>query len=604
MSTDKRGVAWTRGVSWHKFAAAAAVVPLAALATPLVAQASDQGQQSVIVEYGSSPGDAANLVDSVLPRGLARKSFATIPGVAVTIPQHFVDQLESAGALVVPDSSVAFQSGFWGDATTGAATSCPGNGSPSTPSGYFPADTGSDRLVAGGDNGAGSTVAVLDTGIDAALPDLSGRVIGGVDLTGGNSPYTDQFGHGTFIAGLIAGNGASSNGQYVGEAPGADLVSIKVAGATGQTTISSVITGIEWAIANKYRYGINVLNLSLGAVPTGPTAQEPMDRAVEQAWRAGITVVTSAGNSGPSYGTIVSPGDDPLAITVGAYADNNSSSPANWYACPFSSVGPTLFDGWFKPDLVAPGRSVVSLLDPGSTIATSYPSAVVGTGNFVGSGTSFSTAITAGAAALVYSAYPNLTPNMVKARLLGSAMPSETGNPLVEGHGFLNAWAAVNSPNWTLNQSRAALAEWTGSQLPVSFSSVWAPSSWNSQNWSTINPYGSAWTGSAWTGAAWNGSAWTGSAWTGSAWTGSAWTGSAWTGSAWTGSAWTGAAWNGSAWTGSAWTGSAWTTSAWNTSAWNGSAWTGSAWTGSAWTGSAWTGSAWTGSAWTGSSWT
>jgi serine protease AprX len=559
------------------------------------------GKVPVIVESNSAAG-AAGLVASTGTTSV--DSLPVVNGVATSMSPSAISQVEAAGGVVVPDAPVAFQS-------TAAPSACPGPTDPSTPTGLFPTDTGADQLANSGDTGQGVTVAVLDTGINGSLPDFAGRLIGGVDLTGGNSPFTDEYGHGTFVAGLVAGNGASSNGQYVGEAPGADLVSIKVAGASGATNTSTIIAGIGWAIANKARYNISVLNLSLGAIPTGPTFTEPMDIAVEAAWRAGITVVVAAGNSGPAAGTILSPGDDPMVITAGAFADNDSSAPGNWYGCAFSSEGPTAFDGWQKPDLVAPGRSVVSLLDPGSTIANQNPQAVVGTANFVGSGTSFSAAITSGAVALVEAADPGLTPDAVKGRLLGNAMPDDTGNPLAEGHGFLNALAAADGPSLVYNQAGVPAAElldafrWGGSPAAAWSSSSWNPANWSGSAWTGGSPWdGSAWTGQVWNGSAWTGSAWTGSAWTGSAWTGSAWTGSAWTGSAWTGSAWTGSAWTGSAWTGSAWTGSAWTGSAWTGSAWTGSAWTGSAWTGSAWTGSAWTGSAWTGSAWTGSAWT
>ena len=554
--------------------------------------------QSVIVQYGSSSSAAAALVQSALPSVSPRQTLDGMSGVVVTIPSSAIGTLTAAGATVTPDEAVAFQS-----TGSGTSNSCPSFSSTSAPSGYFPQDTGADQLAAMGDTGRGATVAVLDTGIDGSLPDFAGRLVGGVDLTGGNSPFSDAYGHGTFVAGLIAGNGASSNGQYVGEAPGAKLVSIKVAGADGTTSVSTIVQGILWAVTNRQRLGINVLNLSLGAIPTGPTVTEPLDQAVEMAWRSGITVVTSAGNAGPTAGTILSPGDDPLAITVGAYADNNSPSPANWYACPFSSVGPTAYDGWIKPDLAAPGRSVVSVINTGSTIAQANPNAVIGTSNFVGSGTSFSTAITSGAAALVAAAHPGVAPDEVKGRLLGYALPAETQAPLIEGHGYLNAFSAVTGGSVVYNSNQAATAEYSELFTGPTLQTAWNASTWNRANWS-----GSAWTGSAWTGSAWTGSAWTGSAWTGGAWNGAAWNGSAWTGSAWTGSAWTASSWNGSAWTGAAWNGSAWTGSTLTGSAWTGGAWNGSAWTGGAWNGSAWTGSAWTGSAWTasptGSAWT
>src|SRR5436853_592102 len=285
------------------------------------------------------------------------------------------------------------------------------------PAAVFPQLTGADQLVAAGITGQGVTVAVLDTGI-SRLPDFTGRLVGGVDLSGEGNPFKDSFGHGTFVSGLIAGNGASSAGAYKGEAPGARLVSVKVAGASGVTDVATVITGINWVVANKARLGIGVLNISLGTIPTTSTVLNPLAQAVEAAARAGVVVVVSAGNAGPFNGTIMSPGEDPLVITVGALDDDGTAAAGDDSASDFSSVGPTMVDGWLKPDVATSGRSVVSLRTPGSTIDTQFPSARVGRANFVGSGTSFSAAITSGAAALVLSSGADPVPDLVKGRLL------------------------------------------------------------------------------------------------------------------------------------------------------------------------------------------
>jgi serine protease AprX len=253
-------------------------------------------------------------------------------------------------------------------------------------------------------------------------------------------------------------------------------------------------------------------------------------------------------------------------ITVGAVDDGGHTNPNTDTMTTFSSVGPTNPDGWYKPDLVSSGRSVVSLRDPGSTIDTEYPTARVGTGNFVGSGTSFSAAIVSGAAALLLAADPSYSPNVVKGTLLATTNPGPVGNPFVDGHGILDVAGAVSSAPATLIQPLFGINIAMGATVSLEWSG--AASSWNDVNWS-----GSAWNGSAWNGSAWNGSAWNGSAWNGSAWNGSAWNGSAWNTADWSGSAWNGSAWNGSAWNGSAWNGSAWNGSAWNGSAWNGSAW-------------------------------
>jgi serine protease AprX len=228
----------------------------------------------------------------------------------------------------------------------------------------------------------------------------------------------------------------------------------------------------------------------------------------------------------------------------------------------FSSAGPTSADGWVKPDLVASGRSVVSLAAPGSTIYNDHPSARIGSANFVGSGTSFSAAITSGAAALVLADHPGLTPNQVKARLLGTTDPGPIGNPFVDGHGALNAYAAATSGPMDLSQSAAYLAPTspgsTVSLLPTRPVDTWNPNLWSGTSWTPGPPDGWAWNGLAWNGGAWNGWALTGKAWNDGDWTGAAWNGEDWTGKAWNDVAWAGSAWNGMAWAGSAWNSSAW----------------------------------------------
>jgi serine protease AprX len=431
---------------------------------------------------------------------------------------------------------------------------------PHTPSDDFLQETGAKQLAAAGDTGHGVTVAVMDTGIDN-LPDFAGRLIGGVDLSGGNNPYQDSYGHGTFVAGLIAGNGASSNGQYSGEAPGANLVSIKVAGASGTTHLTTLILGLQWAVDHRSAYGIKVLNISLGYMTALSTVLDPLDMAVEGAWNSGIAVVVSAGNAGPFNGTILAPGDDPLVITVGALDDMATPSPSNDEMTDFSSAGPTLTDGWAKPDLVTSGRSVVSLAAPGSTIYNTYPSARIGSANFVGSGTSFSAAITSGAAALVLADNPGLTPNQLKAQLLGNADPGPIGNPFVDGHGALDAQAAATSGPMTFTQSAYGLLP-TLYGATVSLSPNGQVDSWNSGLWSPA-PTGQS------VSTQWNGDDWNGGDWNGTAWDGKAWNNGAWAGAAWDGAAWTGKAWNDDGWTGSSWTGTAWVGKAWNQSGWN-----------------------------------
>jgi serine protease AprX len=476
--------------------------------------------------------------------------FHLINGVEALVPTALEPALSALpGITVTPDASVSVQS-------------TPQSTGPHTPSDVFLQETGAGRLASQGDTGQGVTVAVVDTGI-ANLPDFSGHLLGGVDLTGGKNPFQDSYGHGTFVAGLIDGNGASSNGQYSGEAPGAGLVSIKVAGLNGVTNLSTLITGLQWAADHQSVYGIKVLNLSLGYQSRQSTVTNPLDQAVQAVWNFGITVVTSAGNAGPFDGTILSPGDDPLVITAGALDDMATRSTADDEMNNFSSVGPTTRDGWAKPDLVTSGRSVVSLVAPGSTIANQYPSARVGTANLVGSGTSFSAAIVSGAAALVLADNPDITPNEVKARLLGTTAPGPVGNPFVDGHGALDAYAAATAGPMDYNQSATGLL---GALLgaTVSLSPSGSADTWNLNLWSGLSVSqgsgggGGNWNGLSWSGADWNGWAWNGKAWNDGGWTGAAWNGEDWTGKAWNDGGWTGSVWNGAVWAGAAWNSSAW----------------------------------------------
>src|SRR6266581_2196466 len=520
---------WTRLV-WRKkgriaAAGAAVVAALAGTCMAGVPAASAVGG-TVLTQYHLIDG-----VDASIPT-IEEPVLAAMPGITVT-----------------PDVSVSVQS------TTEST-------GPHAPSDAFLQETGSTRLASGGDTGQGVTVAVLDTGI-ANLPDFSGRLVGGVDLTNGNNPYQDSYGHGTFVAGLIDGNGASSNGQYSGEAPGAKLVSIKVAGADGTTHLGTLISGLEWAVDNRSTYGIKIVNISLGFQTSQSTVNDPVDRAVEATWNAGIAVVASAGNAGPFNGTILAPADDPLVITAGALDDMATPSGTDDELNDFSSAGPTSPDGWVKPDLVTSGRSVVSLAVPGSTIYNSFPAARLGTANFVGSGTSFSAAITSGAAALVLAGNPGLTPNQVKARLVGTTAPGPIGNPFTDGHGALNAYAAATSGPINFSQSAGGLTPTSGgptvSLAPTRPVDTWNTSLWSGGTWNPPPPDG-------WT---WNGWAWNGGDWNGGAWNSKAWNQAEWSGAAWNGAGWTGKAWNGAGWTGSVWSGAAWTSKAWNSSAWN-----------------------------------
>jgi len=468
--------------------------------------------------------------------------------------------------------------------------------------------------------GQGVDVALIDSGVSPVQGLASGNVLNGPDLSfesqASNLAHLDTFGHGTHMASIIAGRdqqlsgsayGSGNTHQFNGIAPDARLVSIKVAANSGAVDVSQIIASIDWVVTHAHDAGMNirVLNLSYGTDSTQDTTVDPLDYAVENAWRAGIVVVVAGGNDGTNRQPLADPANDPLVLAVGADDPMNTDSVSDDTVPSFSQHGTAAR----HVDLIAPGVHILGLRDPGSFIDKDNSQAVVNNRFFRGSGSSQATAVVSGLAALYLSKYPNATPDAVKRALMTTATVPNSVKTVYAGVGVPDVNKAlgqrpayVQPATGATGQGSLELARGTshvtnGTTVLTGEMDIFGQP-WNPATWASLSSSGSAWTGGTWNGSAWTGSAWTGNTWDGSAWTGNMWDGSAWTGNAWTGSAWTGAAWTGSAWTGAAWTGSAWTGSAWTGAAWTGSAWTGAAWTGSAWTGAAWTGAAWSAAYW------
>ncbi|HEY2434716.1 MAG TPA: S8 family peptidase [Vicinamibacterales bacterium] len=279
-----------------------------------------------------------------------------------------------------------------------------------------------------GDTGAGVGVAIVDSGI-ASHTALDTRVVAHVNLVSDEPGVTgDPFGHGTHVAGIVAGNRTAAAGVTPefngGSAPSARLIDVRVLGSNGSGLTSDVIAGIDWAVAHRSTYNIKVINLSLGHPVSEPSATDPLCQAVARAVAAGITVVVSAGNYGvtstgqPVLGGITSPGNSPLALTVGALDTNGTLDPSDDVVAPYSSKGPTQYDWVAKPDIVAPGARITSMEVPGSYISRTYPQwHVAGSGKnsyLRLSGTSMATAVVSGGAALLLNAYPGLSPAQVR----------------------------------------------------------------------------------------------------------------------------------------------------------------------------------------------
>src|SRR5437879_893009 len=315
------------------------------------------------------------------------------------------------------------------DATVGPQPSTAPPEPPASPdqvSGVYPRVVRANKVWQQGITGGGVTVAILDSGVaaDADLVQPNNRILASVNFAD-QRLTRDPGGHGTHIAGIVAGNGTNSGGQFTGIAPQANVVDVRVLGNTGSGRISSVIRGIEWVLAHRAIYNTRVINLSFGAPANLSYRVDPMSAAVEIAWRRGLVVVAAAGNGGPQRDTVVTPGIDPYVITVGATADRGTIRRGDDLLAWSSAWGSP--DSNANPDLVAPGRRIVSLRVPGSALDTLFPDRVVvaqnGATYFRLTGTSMATAVVSGAAARLLQRRPTLTPDQVKALLATPTPP-------------------------------------------------------------------------------------------------------------------------------------------------------------------------------------
>ena len=562
-------------------AAAAAAATVAGLLPISAGAATPVAPARPVIVWGASAGRAAATVDAA--GGTVVNSLDLIGGVVATLDAGQVAAVKAQGLSVADDAPMEV-------ASTDVAQV------PAADHQLAAVNPGGDWDL---DAGAGVGVALVDTGV-TEVEDLRGRVVQGPDLSGEDNGR-DTYGHGTFMAGLIAGDGAlSSTGvtRHVGVAPGAHIVSVKVAGGDGDTTLSKVLDGIGWVVTHADEHAVRVLNLSV-AFPTVSKSymSDPLSAAVEAAWATGITVVAAAGND-PS--TVPSPGRDPWIITAGALDTGGALGAADDSVAPWSGSETTRFAT--KPELLAPGVSVVSLAAPGSRIVAENPASVVDGQYLLGSGTSMATAMTSGVVAVLTEHHAAATPDDFKAALVS------TGHAVTGGPGRSVDLAAAD-----LAPAGSTATWWQ--QAPVAFAGLglgdrmpWSAGGWNGDEWVGSRWAGSQWAGSRWADHTWTGSRWAqeefpGARWAGSRWAGSRWVGSRWAGSRWAGSRWAAELWAGSRWAGSQWAGARWAGSQWAGSRWAGSRWAGSRWAGSQWAGSRWADDDWAGSRWAGSRW-
>ena len=423
-----------------------------------------------------------------------------------------------------------------------------------------------DHLWKSGAIGVGVDIAVVDTGV-APVTGLAGKIVNGPDISldvpYSSSPGVDAFGHGTHIAGIAAGLDPGTTDladptKFVGVAPGARVVNVKVGAFDGATDVSQVIAGIDWVVQHKRDHGLNirVLNLSYGTDSTLPSADDPLSWAAEVAWRNGIVVVVSAGNDG-SQTKVLSPANNPLLIAVGA-ADQTIGK--------FTTASFTSTSGPRQPDLWAPGAHVLGLRVPNSFIDARFPSARVGSRLFRGSGTSQATAVVSGAAALLLSAHPTATPDQIKAALVLSTKDKK-GIPsgvvdVATADKLLNDDASVlaaTAPPVVGTPGRGSLEAARGG-FHLLFNGVPLQGD--------VDIFGNAWNGPAsaiaaqtltsWSGGTVHGAVWAGASWAGASWAGASWAGASWAGASWAGASWAGASWAGQGWASNGWRGWVW----------------------------------------------
>jgi serine protease AprX len=449
-----------------------------------------------------------------------------------------------------------------------------------------------------GYTGAGVDVAVIDTGVSPveglATP---GKVLNGPDLSiesqAPNLRYLDTFGHGTFMAGLIAGHDSELTVPYAdapasayrGIAPDSRIVSLKVATADGGTDVSQVIAAIDWVVHHAHDPGLNIriLNLSYGTNSTQSYALDPLAFAAEQAWKHGIVVVAASGNSGfqrrlNNEPALANPAYDPFLLAVGASDSQGTDTLADDLVPPFS---PWVNRGATRGvDLVAPGTHLQGLRVPNSFIDANHPQGLLGDRYFRGSGTSQAAAIVSGAAALVLEKYPSATPNQVKQLLTSTAYPI-SGKSQAIGGGELQLSAALTASlptftQWWAPSTGVGSLELARGEDHISMDGVVLDgerdimgSPFNAAEMALLEAHAKSWSGGDWNAKTWSGDAWSGDSWSATTWSGDSWSAKTWSSCVFSTNSWEAKTWSAKTWSGDSWSGATWSGGVWATESWS-----------------------------------
>ncbi len=559
-----------------------------------VAQA--MGKLVSVIVTSNSVGDAATA--TLEEGGRVEAPLPIVDGVLAKVPSSRLDELMRK-AIVTSDRPMKVQSSTYGGSLVSA----------------YPAEVGATSMWNDGVAGEGVTVALVDTGV-ANVPDLAGRVIASADLSP-ELTFEDGYGHGTFMAGLIAGNGASSGGRYTGVAPASKLMSVKVAASDGSTSLGRVLLGVQLVDESAERFNVRVALLALDSDSPLPPSLDPLTRSLRRLWAHGVVVVVPAGNHGPDAGTISSPGEDPVLLTAGSVDDLGTNDVADDVVSDFSSRGPTRW-GMPKPDVAAPGHHLVSLRAPGSTVDEANPSARVEDAYFKGSGTSMSAAVTAGAAALLLQKRPSLSPDQVKAMFMGSAVPIPAGDVDSVGAGVVDVAAAAAGgapeglpavpddgvsfkfPNvggfhfdWygdDVNGYRFLAREWGARE--------WAARAWDARAWDARE-----WAAREWAQARWDAREWAARSWDAREWGAREWNAREWAAREWAARSWDARSWDAREWAARQWTARAWDAREWSARSWDAREWSARAWDAREWSAREWSAREWSAREWSVREW-
>jgi serine protease AprX len=592
---------FARPQGWRLVVAAAValggVFASPALAGSTPAPAGEDQVTRVIVE--AEPGQVAAVGTAATDLGgmvVSRQQMLST--VVVDMPDRKVSQLREAVGVrrVTNDSRVKLQDTGILDPVTSliGPTGLPGDMT------NVSKLTGAQTFWKNGYYGQGIDVALLDSGVVPVNGlTATNKLVMGPDLSFesqvSNLRYMDTFGHGTHMAGIIGGrdnaatpNFTTDNTNFVGMAPSSRIVSLKLADAQGNTDVSQVIAAIDWVVAHGRDAGLNirVMNMSFGTDSTQDYRMDPLSHAAEVAWHSGVVVVVSAGNGDGTRLGLANPAYNPAVIAVGAQNTKGTADRADDAVPAFSQRGAAAV-GMRTPDLVAPGVSIVSLRAPGSFIDTTFSAGAVGTRFFKGSGTSQSAAVVSGAAALLLSQRPTLTPDQVKDILRRSAKSLAGFTTDAQGAGALDLNAAFatnpgrgvsapakNAGGGSLEKARGHFkVKFNGVPVTGEVDILGNPVDTDAVATEETSTSPDALNGATWANGQWQGSPALGASWTGATWAGATWAGATWAGATWAGATWAGATWAGATWAGATWAGATWADVAWANDLWSSAGW-------------------------------